>query len=312
MTKVFCTIITKSHFCYAKALGKSIWKFRNEVDFVILSVEGLEVEGPHGLQVLTTDLLNQQELVSQIQKRYSKDNDALRWSLKPVLMLHLLQTGKYEQVFFVDPDLYFFSDFSFLFEDLGDRSFLLSPHWKPMDPSINEKEFLANFSDGIFNAGFLGATIKGIDTLRWWANMCLYSAKRIVDEPLYADQSYLELFPIRNPDSRILTHRGCNVAIWNKDECRRVVSNTGEVLINGKYPIVFIHFSHLFDLYNQDKLLFPFLLEYSNALIENGHPTGIIKPAKNYFYRQALKRLTFLQRLKRKFLGVKYFDESQF
>lgn len=312
MTKGFCTVISADFLPFARALFKSIKKFGGDIEFTVLIVNDYQQFGDEKFKVLFPHQLSEKELTNKILSKYHNELDGLRWSLKSVLMVHLLEMEEFDQVFFVDPDLYFFSDFSSLFEELGDRSFLLSPHWKPMDPSINEKEFLANFSDGIFNAGFLGATIKGIDTLRWWANMCLYSAKRIVDEPLYADQSYLELFPIRNPDSRILTHRGCNVAIWNKDECRRVVSNTGEVLINGKYPIVFIHFSHLFDLYNQDKLLFPFLLEYSNALIENGHPTGIIKPAKNYFYRQALKRLTFLQRLKRKFLGVKYFDESQF
>lgn len=312
MTKGFCTVISSDFLPFARALFQSINKFGEDIEFTVLIVNDHQQIGDEKFKVLFPHQLSEKELANKILLKYHNELDGLRWSLKSLLMVHLLEKEGFDQVFFVDPDLYFFSDFSFLTKELEDRSFLLSPHWKQMDPMTDEKEFLANFTDGIFNAGFLGATIKGVETLRWWANMCLYSAKRIVDEPLYADQSYLELFPIRNPDARILTHRGCNVAIWNKEECKRVVSDSGEVLINGIYPIVFVHFSHTYDLYKQDKSLLPYLVEYSNALIENGHPTGIIKPARNYFYRQALKRLTFLQRFKRKYLGVKYFDESEF
>ena len=44
-------------------------------------------------------------------------------------------------------------------------------------------------------------------------------------------------------DAMILRHQGCNVAEWNRFLCLREVVN-GEVLINGVWPIVFIHFNN--------------------------------------------------------------------
>ena len=311
-SKAFCTVISSSHYSYAISLRDSIRRFDNSVELFVLITDANPEEDSIDLSFIFIDDLKEYSILEKLLNKYSLNSDSFRWSMKSILLLYLLEKRQFDQVFFVDPDVYFFSDFKFLYNELYDRSFLLSPHWGSMDPFSNYNGFTQHFGHGVFNGGFLGVTKKGIDTLKWWAEMCFFSCSRKSISPFYVDQIYLHAFPVRNPDTKILSHKGCNVAIWNQEECRRIVSDSGEVLINGVYPIVFVHFSHLFDLYEQDKLLYPYLLEYSNALIENGHPTGVIEPARNYFQRQALKKLTFLQRIRRKYFGVKYFDDSDF
>jgi hypothetical protein len=56
------------------------------------------------------------------------------------------------------------------------------------------------------------------------------------------DQRYLDAFPVYFEGVRIVKHLGCNVAQWNSDFLKRKEVD-GEILINGKWPIVFIHFS---------------------------------------------------------------------
>jgi len=310
MSRVFCTIITEEYLPYGRTLFQSIRKFDKEVDCVALVVDLSGSNKYEGFEVLALNQLSERNLISQIREKYQKNSDSLRWSLKSILMIHLLQLGKYDQVFFIDSDIHFYSDFSFLFDELGDRSFLLSPHWGCMNPLVDREAFFSHFSDGIFNGGFLGATNKGIETLKWWAEMCLYLCQKQPNGPFYVDQIYLHAFLVRNPDSRILSHRGCNVAVWNIEECKRIEIEGGGVLINREFPIVFIHFSHPFDLYKRDKLLLPYFEIYSNSLVDNGYSRNILQEAKAYFHRKSLKKLSYIQRIKRKFFGYEYIDNN--
>jgi hypothetical protein len=59
---------------------------------------------------------------------------------------------------------------------------------------------------------------------------------------LFDDQKYLDLVPVMDENAHIVRHKGCNVAGWNTDLCKREVIGNG-VLIDGRFPIVFIHFN---------------------------------------------------------------------
>jgi hypothetical protein len=224
-------------------------------------------------------------------------------------MIHLLKTDKYEQVFFVDPDLYFYSDFRFLYEELGDHSFLLSPHWGCMHPEKSELYFQRLMTDGLFNAGFLGASPKGLDTLHWWAESCLHACERDKSRGLHDDQGYLNLFPIMSPDTKILRHKGCNVAEWNRFEIPRSLDENGNLILDGRYPLVFIHFSNLGYLVEHDQLLVPYLGRYEEELKKNGFGGGLISSAKSFVNRNRLRRLTILERIIRKMLGSDRFAQ---
>lgn len=298
----FCTIITKSHLPYARALYSSLKEHGDRPIFYVLVTDSIDIKeiDDQGFKPIFLSQLENQELIHKLSDKYKLNSNEFRWSMKPVLLLHLLQFEGYNKVFFLDPDLYFFSSYKYLEDELGDSSFLLSPNWKTMNPYLDEAEFFTNFTDGLYNAGFLGVTRNGIETLIWWANMCLYACERHTQKPLNDDQAYLNLFPIRNPDTKIITHKGCNVAVWNMEECKRNLQEDGTVFINNTYPIIFIHFSHTFDLYFRDKLIVPYLEIYANSLIKHGLNFNIIESANNYSIRQQLRRLNLLQRIKRK------------
>ena len=65
----------------------------------------------------------------------------------------------------------------------------------------------------------------------------------------------------------MLEHRGCNVAIWNRVENRRETAG-GEVWINGRWPIVFIHVTkyllHVCERF--DPALAPYVAEFRREL----------------------------------------------
>ncbi|BBO66734.1 hypothetical protein DSCA_06640 [Desulfosarcina alkanivorans] len=170
------------------------------------------------------------------------DRDRLRWTSKSRLMAHLLQSGDIRSLLYLDNDMCFFDDFQFLFDELESHSLLLTPHWRPLDPEVNETQFFCNFRDGLYNAGFLGASVEGLDALNWWHRACLHRCEFDYGNGFFVDQRYLDAFPVYFEGVKILKHLGCNVAQWNADFLWRE-DKDGRIWINGEWPLVFIHFA---------------------------------------------------------------------
>ena len=111
----FCTISTTSHLYKTYALAESLRKVGYSFVLHVLITDGPETLTHdnctfYGLNTLAVDATGR-----QIEKKYSSHPDKLRWSMKPVFMLHLLRTVT-DKVVYVDNDQYFYSDYAFLFQ----------------------------------------------------------------------------------------------------------------------------------------------------------------------------------------------------
>lgn len=245
MIKIFCTIITKSHFGYAEALATSLHAHGDDYLLYALVVDSdLRDRSRPGLTVLSLPEV-ECELSGLLARRYLDfdKHDEFRWSMKSVLLLYLLGKEKAGKVIFVDPDIAFFKDPRFLFDLLDSSHVLLTPHWRCNDPSKDPVNFRLLMTEGHFNAGFVAVSSGAEEALEWWARICLGRCERAQAEGLFVDQAYLNLLPVYFDKVEIIRHRGCNVANWNLEMNRREQVD-GEVMINGNDPVVFIHFTN--------------------------------------------------------------------
>ena len=281
----FCTIITANYFPYALALCDSLLSQEKEVMlFVFVSDKPLEAnqlimakDKPITI-IYSPELNNSSEIGQKLAEKYQHVNqDAYRWCMKPILLTYLLKKGL-DRAIYVDCDIYFFSSYAFLFSVLETNNLLLSPHWRSSDPYLDATNFRLNFSDGIFNGGFIGASTGGKEALNFWAMCCLYKCEVDKEKGFFDDQKYLDILHSRFEGVEAIRHKGCNVANWNQVDCKREVNSEGEVLINNEFPIVFIHFTKSFYrgvLYYNDALLQPYLEQFAQKLIEYGLPDQI-------------------------------------
>ncbi|WP_040278209.1 hypothetical protein [Psychroserpens damuponensis] len=270
--QTFCTIITSNYFFYAKAIYDSLAEIIVDFNFNVLVVD----EDIDLIEYKTIKIIRLNEIktvlksdYSMIQKYESDLESNLRWALKPVFLKYLLTIRGYDKVFFLDPDLYFYSDPSFLLDILDHRDVILTPHWRSKDPFLDASNFNCLFTEGLYNAGFFGCNKNAINVLDWWLSVCSYKMEK--EEGFYVDQIYLNLMPIYfSSQVQVIEHRGCNISNWNRVECERT-NIDNEVLINNSFPIVFIH--------------------YTNAtikLIANGID-GLLEPQLN-MYKQTLEK----------------------
>ena len=236
----FCTISTSSHLFKCFALADSLAPYNGHLNILLVDDKEKSFALPKNVKVYNIGELHD-TLAKQISTKYSNKPDCLRWSLKSVFLKYLLNFS--EKVIYIDNDIYFFTDPNFLFDQLDQNNILLTPHHYPRNPEENQQWLEANFKVGLFNAGFIGVNNKAIETLTWWAKACLYRCEKNNWRGLFDDQKYLDLVPIIEPKTKILEHKGCNVAEWNRGVCVQKETDEG-VIINNKYPLVFYHFNN--------------------------------------------------------------------
>ena len=260
MKKVFCTISTQSHLYKCFALAESIKAYGGVLEVLLVDQLAHDFDSPENVNFTFLANLNG-NLEQRIIQKYKNKTDCLRWSLKSVFLLRLLE--KEERVIYVDNDILFYSDPSFLFEEFDFNNVLLTPHHYPRNPEMNQNWFEANFRVGLYNAGFLAANKAAEEVLVWWAKACLYRCEKNYWRGLFDDQKYLDLVPIMERKTKIIDHLGCNVAEWNTDFCK-VTLQENNFVVNGNIPLVFYHFNN-YSLQNL-KLSNPLLEHYYKAL----------------------------------------------
>jgi hypothetical protein len=288
--KTFCTIITKNYLPYAIALYKSIERFDKQIQLQVLVVDGDVpaeiISGYNGITIIPVHTIMEYNLVKSLHKKYvHTSTNSFRWALKPVLISYLLEQG-FKKVLYTDCDIFFYEDYRFLFDDLDISCILLTPHWRTSDPLVDELAFLSLFTDGIYNAGFIGANREGLPALSWWALACHYRMETNEDMALKDDQSYLDVVPVKFENVKIIRHMGCNISAWNQFECKRVLVGD-KVLINGIYTIVFMHYNKrqfIEILKGHDKLLLPYLQQFKKTFEENGDELSSFHKDFNHYY----------------------------
>jgi hypothetical protein len=301
----FCTIITADYYPKALALFKSLKTYDTAISLQILIADNNNIPGnttlPGGIKLISADTLSGYSLVDDLYAKYAHhDMDSFRWSLKPVFISYLLENG-FDKVLYLDCDMFFFDDYHFLFSELDKASVLLTPNWINSDPQTDKESFFSLFTSGFFSAGFIGAAKNGLPALNWWAEACHFMMGEQIQYGIRADQKYLDVFPIKFETTKIIRHRGCNIGAWNYEESKRILVND-KVLINGEYPVIFIHFDGMLVqgiLRGHDKLLLPYLKQYQKVFEEQGHRLAdFIKVLDTHVNAGMVKKLKWNLRVK--------------
>lgn len=280
--KCFCTIITHSHLGWALALADSLRQWDSTLPFTILITDvdgsaGIDVGGRANTTVMVLNELMHRPLCQAITTKYAEQSDELRWSMKPVLMAHLLERNT--KVIYGDCDLHFYSDPAWLWKELDTSNVLLSPHWRSAVATVDRPNFDLLYVGGLYNGGFVAASRGGVAALDAWGANCAEVCIKDFTQGQYVDQTHLNLLPVYFEGVQVLKHRGCNVANWNLVECERKADADGIVRINGTYPIVFIHFTRsMIDgiVSGVDGLLMPHLVILRDRLLAAGFPKDVI------------------------------------
>lgn len=232
------TIVSKSHIKKGIASLMSICGCNRNIIPLLFVVDGVSFKFENitviSIQDLSKDITDIQELTI----KYGSLSDEFRWSLKPVLALHILKMHRDSIVLYSDCDTFYFRDPKCLFTPLKNGGIVLTPHWRPLNPNLDEKNFRLNFLDGLFNAGCFSANLKGADALQWWISACKFACLADRNLGLWHDQRYLDLMLIYFPETRICRNKMCNMADWN-----RHIRNSLNLKERNSFSPIMVHFT---------------------------------------------------------------------
>lgn len=177
-----------------------------------------------------------------VQAKGNRSRVEYYFTLTPILPRWILtNSSDVEMITYIDADLYFFSDLTPLFDELGGGPVMIIEHRFP--PRLKAKGFERV---GRFNVGWLTFrnNREGLACLERWREQCIEWCYDRTEDGKFADQKYLDDWPGEFPSLVILQHPGGNVAPWNAENYLFRSSGNGAVTVDGT-PLIFYHFQGL-------------------------------------------------------------------
>ncbi len=198
------------------------------------------------------------------------------FTITPCLPWYLLtRDDALEEITYLDADMLFFSSPEPIFAEAIEASVIITPH-----------RFAAHLVDlvkyGVYNVSWMTfrRTKDGLGCLRWYRDACLTWCKDELEADRFADQKYLDTFPLRFANVHSMQHKGGGVAPWNLADAS-VAQADGVVLVDNE-KLIFYHAQGF------KRICGPFyssgLLDFCSAL-SYGAREYIVRPyIERYFY----------------------------
>ncbi len=285
MTLVAFTICSNNYFHFAKVLAKSWLQYHPESRFVILLVDvfsdSVKYDFDDRVDVWPLDRLQ----LNNLDKLVSQYNIIeLNTAVKADAFIQIFQHYKAEKVLYLDPDIRVFSPFVEVDELLDTYNIIVTPHYfTPIDDGHPTSD-VHMLGSGLFNLGFIGLSsfekVKGF--LEWWRARLYKYAYFDLPNNMFYDQSWVNYITVFFDNYFILKHPGYNMANWNFHERRISKDDSGNYVVNEKYPLRFFHYSG-YKLKHPDLFAFyhtrfsfetrpdvvPLYLDYKSELLNN-------------------------------------------
>jgi hypothetical protein len=159
------------------------------------------------------------------------------WACNPFLTRKILLEQSVDFISSCDCDLMFFQSPEIIFEELGEADVLIQPN-----------NFSYQFENDFTRVGYYCTSFQcfrknsnSIKILNWWHKRTMEWCSSDFEDGKFGEQKYLDDWRIRFKKVREIANVGTNLAPWNIQKFDLSGKNS-EILINGKYPLVYYHY----------------------------------------------------------------------
>ena len=185
-------------------------------------------------------------------------------TITPCYLLYIFESfPTINQLTYLDPDIYIFSDPTPVFDEIGKSSIALVPN----NFSPNRE---AQKHHGKFGVSWL--TLRrnkhALNALNWFRDKCIEWCYDRIENNKYGDQGYLELLAKTFPNVVQLNRPGIILGVWNIDNFQ--LNYVDEIIVVSGYPIISFHFQGVWaDQSNQFDCELPENYEKHGSIITN-------------------------------------------
>ena len=167
------------------------------------------------------------------------------WTSTSSTILYVIKNYNVHSCTYVDADLYFYQNPKILFDEMGDKSILLTLHRYPA-------KFNRSATSGIYCVQFITFLNNkdGLEALNWWRDACIDWCYDRYEDGKFGDQKYLDDWTTRFKGVHVLEHLGGGLASWNVEQWPFVSKTSNKITFkdpvkNSNFEAVFYHFHHV-------------------------------------------------------------------
>jgi hypothetical protein len=245
MEAEFCTLFDKNYLARGLVMYRSLRRVCRGVRLRVFCMDSLTKRILDGLAAPGLIAIDLSDLESHDSDLLSIKPTRTRveycWTATPAVCLFCLdREPDLRSITYLDADLMFFRDPNPLFEELGSESTMIVPHRFP--PAWKHWEE----SKGVYNVQMVTfrRTPAGLEALRWWHERCIEWCHSRASDGRLGDQKYLDDWPERFENVRVLEHLGGGLAPWNVSQYSLTRNPEGDILVDG-WPLIFYHYHSL-------------------------------------------------------------------
>lgn len=318
----FCTLFDSNFLLQGLTMYRSLEKVCANFHLYILAFDDSSIEIlrklklEHATIVLTKEFENEE--LKKIKKTRTKRE--YYWTCTPSIILYCLECFNLDSCTYLDADLFFFNNPKILFDELNDKSILITEH--RYDSKNNKALKLGKYCVQ-FNT--FKNNENGLLALKWWQERCNEWCKETPEDGKFGDQKYLDDWTNRFEGVHELQNLGGGVAPWNASQYQffeRSKKIFGKVKsTEQEFPLTFYHF-HKTDIYKlfgklkirsyqninknqnlQKYVYLPYVRSLNSAMLQ-------IKAVNSQFQFNFGKTVKFLLETVKNFLsGLVYFED---
>lgn len=166
------------------------------------------------------------------------------WTCTASTILYSINNFGLQNCTYVDADMLFYSDPIVIFNELENKSVLITDH-------RYTKEYDQTKTSGKYCVQFVTFKndVNGMKVLNWWRNACIDWCYDRMEDGKFGDQKYLDDWTTKFEGVHELEHLGGGIAPWNVQQYSFEEVNSklvGKELCTGKkFDVIFYHFHAL-------------------------------------------------------------------
>ena len=243
MINNYCTLFDSNYIAYGINLIESLKQHDQNAKVYVVTMDIYVNNELQKLNFANVILIK----IDDVEKEYSQLKDLKQkrskteyfFTLTPVICKYIMSLfDDIDRLTYLDSDLYFFSSPSPLFDEIRDSSIAIIEH---------KFSFIAkqNVKYGKFNVGWISFVrdSQGIDCINNWFDNCIEWCFQKVEPNRYADQKYLDNWPLNYSNLKIIKHKGANLAPWNIANYK-IKKINNEIFVD-EDKLIFFHFANI-------------------------------------------------------------------
>jgi hypothetical protein len=243
----FCTLFDSFYLTRGIAMYQSLEKVCDKFHLYIFAFDDTSYHILKELNFKHATIISLKEFEDEklLAVKPSRSKAEYCWTSTSSTILYVIKNYNVPSCTYVDADLYFYQNPKILFNEMGDKSILLTLHRYPA-------KFNRSATSGIYCVQFITFLNNkvGLEALNWWRDACIDWCYDRYEDGKFGDQKYLDDWTTRFKGVHVLEHLGGGLASWNVEQWPFVSKTENEIIFkdtvkNSNFEAVFYHFHHV-------------------------------------------------------------------